>query len=266
KTANEPAAAEDAEDTEWGVVTRVKIPPKPVPKKVGPKGTIYDFSLEFLAELAEDENNRREWFQLNENRYQAAKSNFVDLVDVVLIGLRRLDPTILEAPGKSLLFRINRDVRFSADKSPYKKNLSAGFTSTGRKGETAGYYLEISGSGAFVGGGLWMPPADKLASIRTHLAADASPLDRAFTTKALRREFGTDGEKALIAQAGNSSLKTAPKGYAKDHPRIRLLRLKSFALVKRFKKTEVLAEGFSDKVIQTLEGIVPLVNVLNQWI
>ncbi|KAJ3039276.1 hypothetical protein HDV00_012364 [Rhizophlyctis rosea] len=248
------------EETGFGTITRIKIPPRPVPKRKGPKGTIYDFTMDFLKGLKE--NNDRDWFRLHE----ASKENFLDFVDVVMKSMRLKDVTIRNDPPKGAMFRINRDIRFSADKTPYKTNLSAAFSRSGKKGPHAGYYISI-GSSCFAGGGLWNPTSNQLASIRHHIDTNATPLLNIVDSAAFKKAFPPGGIKGLhkSAESHDAVLKTAPKGYAKDHEQIELLRLKAFVAGREWRQEEVLEDGFAMKVVEVLGALVPLVTLLNSW-
>ncbi|KAI9207207.1 uncharacterized protein BJ171DRAFT_293119 [Polychytrium aggregatum] len=247
-------------------VIRITLPPRPVPKKKGPPGTIYDFTLDFLHGLAE--NNDREWFSINENRYKASKDNFCEAMQVIIDEMRKHDPTIMEVAPKESLFRINRDVRFSQDKSPYKTCLSASLSRGGRKGDYAHYYIHLQpGNESRIAGGMWCSAKSQLDAIRSRIADDQNPLDQATKHKDFQKYFGKGGIQLLIDNATryDNVLKKGPAGYPKDHPNIEALKMKSFTISKRFTDEEVLRVGFIDEVVAALKSLTPLITILNSW-
>ncbi len=123
----------------------------------------------FFKELAK--NNQKEWFHANKKRYENdVKAPFINLVELLLPVLSDWDNRILSDPKKAL-FRINRDIRFSKDKSPYNVIMKAGFSPGGKKSELPGYYLGIDAEHIHVGGGLFMVHPPELKKVRAHLAS-----------------------------------------------------------------------------------------------
>lgn len=131
---------------------------------------------QYLAELAE--NNNRAWFVMNKPRYDILRAEFLELVVRLIAQVSKFDPAIAGCNPKKALFRINRDMRFSHDKSPYKSYFSASITASGLKKPSQGggpaYYFHIDASGTLlIAGGEYMPPADRLRAIRQQVVADA---------------------------------------------------------------------------------------------
>ena len=112
-------------------------------------------TLSFLKDLKK--NNNKEWFDTNRSRYDNAKADFESFVEAVLTPLRKIDPTVADLKAKDCTFRINRDVRFSKNKAPYKSNMAMYIAKGGKKTNHAGYYFHCEPGHCFVGGGLWMP-------------------------------------------------------------------------------------------------------------
>ena len=187
--------------------------------------------LQFLQELAE--NNNRDWFEANRTRYTESREKMLFLTDVLINEIRKFDPEIAPMNPKDCLFRIFRDVRFSKDKRPYKTNFGSFIAPGGRKSGHAGYYFHVEPSGSFVGGGIYMPPAGPLKAIRKHI--EHHPEE--FLGIINHPDF-----KAIFPGMMDHQLKAAPKGFAKDHPLIHLLRYKSFAFSARL-NNEVLING-----------------------
>jgi uncharacterized protein (TIGR02453 family) len=177
--------------------------------------------LKFLKDIAR--NNDREWFQRNKGRYVEAKEVFEDLVSKILQELIKFDHGLAGLNPKKLPFRIYRDIRFSKDKKPYKTNMGAGFSQNGKLDQEPGYYLHIQpGNKSFIAGGMYMPNAANVAKIRQEIDYNATELKKIMSAVKFRRLFPAfdDFDK----------LKTAPKGYHKDHQDIEWLKLKSFVV------------------------------------
>ncbi|AWX44569.1 hypothetical protein HME9304_01572 [Flagellimonas maritima] len=122
----------------------------------------------FFVELAK--NNNKEWFHANKKRYENdVKIPFLRLLDAILPTLKQWENKIDE-DSKKALFRINRDIRFSKDKSLYNTIMKAGFSSGGKKSELPGFYLGIDAENVHVGGGLFMVGTPELKRIRYKIA------------------------------------------------------------------------------------------------
>ncbi len=117
-------------------------------------------TLKFLKELKK--NNHKEWFDANRKKYEEAKADFTASVQHIIHEFCKTDTTLSSLNAKDCLFRINRDVRFAKDKSPYKTNLAASINAGGKKSTKAGYYIHIEPGQNFVGGGIWQPMPDDL--------------------------------------------------------------------------------------------------------
>ena len=129
----------------------------------------------FLSELAD--NNNRAWFVMNKPRYDILRAEFLQLVTELIAGIGQFDPAIIGCEPKKALFRINRDVRFAHDKSPYKTTFSASILPSGRKKPSEGggpaYYFQLDGNGRlFYACGEYMPPSDRLKAIRERIVTD----------------------------------------------------------------------------------------------
>jgi len=208
-------------------------------------------TLKFLTDLSK--NNNRDWFADNKDRYTASHEEMILFADHVLDLMNQHD-NIETVSGKKSLFRIYRDVRFSKDKSPYKAWWSGGF-----KRATAslrgGYYFHIEPGGKnFVGGGFWGPNKEDLQRIREEIAMDASEFREILHSKDFVETFGTlDGEQ----------LKTAPKGFDKEHPDIDLLRYKQFIFSKQFTDEEVLSPDFGKRLDDAFQKMRPFFDLMS---
>lgn len=198
--------------------------------------------FDFLKDIKE--NNNREWFAENKTRYQKQHEFAVSFADSLINKMQTVDS--IETPsGKKSIFRIYKDVRFSKDKSPYKINIGGGL-SRATKYLRGGYYFHIEPGNCFAGGGFWAPNADDLKHIREQIAADPQPLRDILASKEFIHHFGElQGEK----------LKSAPKGFDKNHPAIDLLNFKQFLLMKTFTDEEVMSEHYLETLFETFKAM-----------
>ncbi len=210
-------------------------------------------TLKFLNSLAK--NNNREWFEKNKPSYLLVKSDFEEFVAALLNELILIDESLAALNPKKLAFRIYRDVRFSKDKSPYKINMGAGFSAGGKMEQEPGYYLHLQpGNKSFLAAGMYIPEADKLSKIRQEIDYNSEVFLSILNNKAFKKLFPSlsDFDK----------LKTAPKGYAKDHPQVELLRLKSFIVSHPFTDDEVKDKRFLKQLVGTIKTCKPLKDFL----
>lgn len=205
--------------------------------------------LKFLKGVAK--NNNREWFEKNKPTYLAQKTAFDDFLEALHKDLLKFDDGLAGLNPRKQAFRIYRDVRFSKDKRPYKTNMGAGFSPKGKMEQEPGYYIHIEpGNKSFVAGGLYMPDPPNLAKVRQEIDYNPERLLKILNAKKFKAFFGglSDWDK----------LKTVPKGYAKDHPHIELLKNKSFVVSHNFTDAEVVSKQFPKKVAEACKLLKPL--------
>lgn len=202
--------------------------------------------MAFLSEL--DRNNHKEWMEENRKWYLDAKSEFHLLVDELIMGIATFDSSISGLSSKECTFRINRDIRFSKDKRPYKNNFGAAIQEGGKKSVNPTYYIHLQPGESMIAGGCYMPAPPELAKIRQEIDYNAAELREIVKKKDFQKTFG---------KIQGEALKTAPKGYPKDHPNIELLRLKSFIVMDKLSDDEVLAEDFISHVLEDFEIMHP---------
>lgn len=195
-------------------------------------------TIKFLKELSA--NNNKEWFDTNRKIYESCRKDFLSLIGNIIEEIAKFDPELTDVDPKKCVFRINRDIRFSKDKTPYKTNFGALMGANGKKTEGTGFYMHLAPGQNFAGGGIYMPPPETLAAIRQEIDYNPDALNKLLDTKDFKETFG---------EIRGDRLKTAPKGYPKDHANIELLRLKSFYVVKEFSEEEVVASGFFEALI-----------------
>ena len=215
----------------------------------------FEKALKFLKDLAR--NNNREWFEKNKTRYNESKEEFEVFVSALLNDMIEFDDSLAGLNPKKLIFRIYRDVRFSKDKSPYKKNLSAAFSSEGKGLGTPGYYVHFQPNNeSFVGIGLFQPIPEKLAKIRQEIDYNGDKLKKIFNEKKFKKNYSKFWDE--------DKLKTMPKGYPKDHPYTEWLKLKSHIVVHNFKDTEVIGKNFRKRLAEVLKSGKPLNDFLKE--
>ena len=218
-------------------------------------------SLRFLRGLAR--NNRREWFEAHRAEYEATLlAPMRALVEELDVRLARLAPEMVGDPKRSI-FRIYRDVRFSADKSPYKTHFACWFfhrDGTHKVGQEAhgggaGYYFHLQPGGSLDAGGIWMPPREALGKLRDALAEKPAAFTGAISGAAVRRRFGELDSDAV--------LKRVPRGYAPDHPAAPWLRFQSFTLSRPFTDAQVTSARLPALLEEDLKLMLPLVRWIN---
>ncbi|MEO6286022.1 MAG: DUF2461 domain-containing protein [Dyadobacter sp.] len=209
-------------------------------------------TLHFLSLLAE--NNNREWFQENRKLYDAAKADMEKLVGYLITEVGKFQD-LGNLQVKECLLRINRDIRFSKNKAPYKNNLAAGIGPGGKSSGKIDYYLQIQpGDQTFLGGGMWETTSEQLARFRQEIDYNADELKHIIEEK----EF-----KAWFPEIHGDSLKTTPKGYPKDHPEIGLLKRKQLFFVHRYTDKEVSSKDFGDMVVKGAALLKPFTDYMN---
>jgi uncharacterized protein (TIGR02453 family) len=209
-------------------------------------------TLNFLRQLAK--NNNKAWFDAHRKDYDTAKLQFEALLEDLIMNFGPIEDLFGMSP-KDFTFRINRDVRFSADKSPYKLSMSAALGQGGRKSHRLSYYVHLQPGECFLGGGIYMPEGDQLKLIRKQLAEDAREFKKVIAGKDFVKAFGgLSGEK----------LKTAPKGYPPDHPEIELLKHKQFLAIHNVSERDVTSAQFVPHVIGVFKAMKPFNEYFNR--
>jgi len=194
--------------------------------------TISPSTFSFLSDLRD--NNNKEWFLANRERYESALQNVKDFVGSFIQQLARVDRYITEdIPVSKCLFRIYRDTRFSKDKTPYKHWFGAAISTAGRKLNGPEYYLHISPENAFIAGGYWRPEKEHLAAIRQEIDYNPEQFRAAISTSAFKKHCVFDEA---------DKLKKAPAGYDPAHPEIEYLKLKSFTASAALSPAQLAAE------------------------
>jgi len=194
-------------------------------------------TIKFLKDLKK--NNSKEWFDKNRKSYEAAKEDFAALVNTVILQFGKKDAGIATLTAKDCMFRINRDVRFSKDKS---------------------YYFHCEPGRAFVGGGLWMPDADVVKKVRQEIDYCFDEFSKIIKNKKFTAQY-----KGLEI-SDETSLTREPKGYEKDNPAIQYIKLKSWLAMSTLTDADLTDKNLAKKIIVAFEALQPFIEFLNRGI
>lgn len=203
-------------------------------------------TLDFLKLLKA--NNNREWFNANKPTFEAEQKKVKAFYTSVMEHLKASD--LIE---NVKIFRIYRDVRFSKNKLPFKSHFGGQFTRATSK-LRGGYYLHISPGESFLAGGFWEPNKEDLARIRKEFETDATEIRSIVNTADFKKHF-----KKLQGEA----VKSAPRGFDKNHPNIDLIRLKQFIVSREFTDDEVLAPNFLTEVVASFVTMRPYLDYMS---
>lgn len=214
-------------------------------------------TLDFLTNL--QQNNNRDWFLNNKDRYDAVRENVLDFTNAVIKELSKIDPYVeAGTDAKKCVMRIYRDIRFSKDKTPYKSYFGIHKLSSGKYAGGIGYYLHIEPGHSFIGGGYWMPEGDHLKVIRQEIDYNAADLKAIIDQPAFKKLFG-DFRK-------QEQLKTIPNGYEADNENIDLLKLKSFAAVHKLTDAALKQKDIAESIVKVFATLHPLLIFMNNAI
>lgn len=208
--------------------------------------SISNSTLKFLKDVKK--NNNREWFAKNKSRYQEEHSIFKNFAQTLMDEMNKSDEI-----EDVKVYRIYRDTRFSKDKTPYKHHFAGGLKrATARL--RGGYFFHIEPGNSFVAGGFWAPNPPDLKRIREEIAADDQPLRKIINSARFKKTF---------EELKGSQLKTAPKGYPKDHPAIDLLRYKQFIVYRNFSDKEIKDPKFIKEIVKTYKALRPFFDYMS---
>ncbi len=212
-------------------------------------------TLAFLKKIKT--NNNKEWFDKNKDHYLDAKAEYENFIDGVIKGLRTFDKKIsADLKGKDCVFRIYKDVRFSKDKTPYKTNFGASINPGGKKSLIAGYYLHCEPGQSFLAGGVYMPEPNVLNAIRQEIDYNPDKLLKILKSSGFKKYFnGIDPDGAL---------KSAPKGYDKDHPHIDLLKNRHFVVIHYLKDKQLTEKTAVKTILEGFKAMHPFLEYLRE--
>ncbi len=209
--------------------------------------------IPFLQDLKE--NNNREWFHDNKNRYLLAKDEFEAFIEDLLPGMSVIDKGLLGLEPKKCVFRIYRDVRFSKDKVPYKTNMGAAMTKGGRKSPYATYYVHVEPGSAFAGGGIWSPQGPALKAMRQEVYYNADEFKKIIDTAGFNKYFG---------EMMGDKLKRPPRDFPADFPDIELLKYKNYVVGHNMDDSIITDDSFSNYLLGVFKALYPYNAFINR--
>ncbi|MCL7764717.1 DUF2461 domain-containing protein [Polaribacter sp. Z014] len=204
-------------------------------------------SFQFLKDL--QENNNREWFTEHKPTFVKHQKNLKELFLEIQSDLEKHDEI-----DKMKIYRIYRDVRFSKDKTPYNPRFAVSFSRLGKQ-LRGGYFLQIKPGETLLGGGFWQPEKDDLYRLRKEIEQDAFEFREILEDKKFVKYFG--------GKFSGDELKSAPRGFDKEHKDIDLLRKKGFVATRNFTDAEVLAPNFLEEVDKSFKALRPFFNLFS---
>ena len=213
-------------------------------------------TLKFLRDLKK--NNNKPWFDAHRNQYEEAKGDFENFIGSVLDKLGKKDDTIRDLKPKQCTFRINRDIRFSKDKTPYKTGLGASIDRGGKKSIFAGYYIHLEPGKSFIGGGLWMPMPIEMKKVRQEIDYCFDEFEKIVGSKKFKSVYGE------LHRGDDVSLIKVPQGFEKDNPAAEYLKLKSWLAMKNLSDADLTSKELLKKTLNAFETLQPLLTFINR--
>lgn len=215
-------------------------------------------TLKFLRSLAK--NNNKPWFDAHRSEYEIARKDFELFLQSVIDGFGKIDSSIAPLEARQCMFRINRDVRFSKNKMPYKINFGASINRGGRKSIYAGYYFHLEPRNSFAGGGLWMPMPAETHKVRQEIDYCWDEFGKMLRSKSFKSLYGDfDNDPGV-------SLVNVPRGYDKDNPAAQYLKLKSWTATCGLTNSELTDKTLVKKTIQAFKVLQPFIDFMNRAI
>lgn len=216
-------------------------------------------TLKFLRDLAK--NNQKAWFDEHRDEYDHARQNYAGVVSRLIDKLSVIDPEIKDIEASKAIFRQNRDIRFSKNKTPYKTNFGASIKKGGKKSPFAGYYFHIEPGGrSFAGGGLWMPEAESLRKIRQEIDYNLEEFTAIIQAKAFVKHYGS------LESTPETMLVNLPRGYQKDNAAGSYLKYKSIIATRMLEDSELTKPGLVKSIEASFKALEPLISFLNRGI
>lgn len=210
-------------------------------------------AAKFLRSLKR--NNRRDWFQPRKHLYeQHVKAPMLELVAALNSDLVKFAPAYVTDPKKAI-FRIYRDTRFSADKTPYKTHIAASFSRRGESIGTGGFYFSISPEQLEVAGGIYHPEPETMFLIRSHIAGNYQELRRILADKKTRK---------LLGELQGDALTRAPKGFEANHPAVGLIKMKDWILDATLDPSLAASPKLHGEIRERFRAMAPLIEFLNR--
>ncbi|HTD94857.1 MAG TPA: DUF2461 domain-containing protein [Chitinophagaceae bacterium] len=216
-------------------------------------------TVNFLKSLRK--NNNKVWFEANRRKYEEARADFTQFIQRVIDLHGKNDASVNHLTAKECLFRINRDVRFAKDKSPYKTNFGASINKSGRQSlSSAGYYFSLHPGESFAGGGIWMPPAPDLRKVRQEIDYNFDDFKKIIGSKKFKSIYGD------LADDPEYKLVRLPKGYEPGNRAAEYLKLKSYIASMMIKDVDLTSKNLVKETVAAFSALQPLIIFINQSI
>ena len=214
-------------------------------------------TLQFLRDLAN--NNNREWFQENRLRYDAARQDVLSLTNEMIGRIAEFDNEVAYLEPKDCLFRIYRDVRFSPDKSPYKRHFGTYIAKNGgHRSLYSGYYIHLEPGNCMLSGGLWCPDSAGVKGMRSIIDADYEQLQEIVNEPKFKTLFGGRLESF------EPPLKSVPRGYDKEHPAAEWLKMRSWCVAWKFDDEMLFLPDFTERLAEGCRAMMPFSHWCNE--
>ncbi|MCX6316399.1 MAG: DUF2461 domain-containing protein [Bacteroidetes bacterium] len=214
-------------------------------------------TIKFIKDLKK--NNNKAWFDQHRKVYEAAKADFAGFIQKVIDLHGKKDESIHTLVAKDCMFRINRDVRFSKDKSPYKTNFGASINKGGKKAmNTAGYYFHLEPGSCFAGGGLYLPMPEELRKVRQEIDYNFADFKKIIQSKKFKSLYGD------LDRSAEYTLSRVPKGYEADNAAAEYLRLKSYVAMVHFSDADLTSKDLVKKTAAAFDALQPVIEFINE--
>ena len=213
-------------------------------------------TIRFLKELKK--NNQKAWFDDHRKEYENAKLDFGNFIQFLIDRHSSKDSTLTNLQAKDCLFRINRDIRFAKDKSPYKTNFGASINRGGKKSVFAGYYFHCEPGESFVGGGIWMPMPAETKQIRQEIDYGFDEFKKIISHKKFKSIYGD------LYRGEDIRLSKVPQGFEKESPAADYLKLKSWLVMKPISDKELTGKELGKTSLDAFEALQPMVQFINR--
>lgn len=219
-------------------------------------------------------NNNKEWFQAHRDEYEACRKDFQHDVERLISAISAFDPSISWLKPKDCIYRFNRDIRFSPDKSPYKRHFGAYLTAHGKKSLMGGYYIHVQPGQCLYSVGAYWLPTNILTSCRNEIMTGIDAWRKAVESPAFLRLYGRpaggvwDESSDILSPKGFgiAHLKTAPKDFPRDYEFIQYIRMKDYATWHRVADDYFAGDRWIDDAVKNFRVAKPMLDIINSVI
>lgn len=211
--------------------------------------------LQYLREIAV--HNNREWFQEHRAQYDEARTAFESMVQELIARITTFDPSVQYLSVSDCTYRFYRDIRFSPDKSPYKRHFGAYINAKGKKSNHGGYYMHLEPENCLIAGGAYCLPSDVLRAVRQSIYEQP---------ETFHEIVGKDPFHSLFPVIGETHLKTIPKGFPKDFPYPEYIRCKDYSCFHNVPESFFTSPDWLDQTAKMFEVMKPFLDFVNETI